>query len=57
MRPKAEKKKRAKAEPYTTRTCMDCLHREACTMWVGVNRISCCDAVKCECFRRGECEG
>ena len=57
MRPKAEKKKRAKAEPSHARTCMDCLHREACTMWVGVNRISCCDAVKCECFKRGECEG
>lgn len=57
MRPKAEKKKRAKTEPSPARTCMDCLHREACTMWVGVNRISCCDAVKCECFKRGECEG
>jgi len=56
MRLKAEKEKRAKIPPQKRRTCMDCLHREACTMWVGINRISCCDAVKCECFKRGECE-
>lgn len=57
MRKRKEEIRRAKIPPAKPRTCAECLHREACTMWVGVNRISCCDAVKCECFKRGECEG
>lgn len=47
----------AKKPPQKPKTCSDCLHHEACAMWVGVNRISRCDAVKCECFKRGECDG
>lgn len=56
MYPKEEKRKLQKLQPKAPRTCADCMHRKACTMWVGVHRISCCDAVKCECFAKGECD-
>lgn len=42
--------------PAPARRCFNCVHRPACTMWVGANRISCCDAVKCECFEQRELE-